>query len=156
VADHRERLAGSQEGFQQLDRVLVFGEIPHRPMATGVEDGIVIFLLDAIEAHRPVELGVGVGVLLEPPCDVGLEVRLVALGIERRPTAFGRCEGDLGPGILENIVGRSEFLQPKAGFAARVAELVVRGKNHQDFHNALRSLVVGRVVRTAMLDDLRR
>jgi hypothetical protein len=62
-------------------------------MATGVEDGIVIFLLDAIEAHRHVELGVGVGVLLEPPCDVGLEVRLIALGIKRGTTALWRCEG---------------------------------------------------------------
>jgi hypothetical protein len=91
-------------------------------MATGVEDGIVVFLLDPIEARRPVQLGVGVGVLFEPPCDVGLEVRLVALGIERRAAALGRCEGDLGPSILENIVRRSEVLQPEAGLAARVAE----------------------------------
>src|SRR5208282_3263587 len=81
VADQREGLAGGQEGFYQLDRVLVFGEIPHRPMTTGVEDGIVVFLLDAIEAHRPAELGVGVGILLKPTGDVGLEARLVALGL---------------------------------------------------------------------------
>jgi hypothetical protein len=86
-------------------------------MAAGVEDGIVVFLLDAIEAYRPVQLRIGVGVLLEPPCDVGLEVRLIALGIERRAAALGRCEGDLGPSILENIVRRSEFLQPEAGLA---------------------------------------
>jgi hypothetical protein len=49
-------------------------------MTTGVEDGIVVFLLDAIEARRPVELGVGVGILLEPTGDVGLKARLVALG----------------------------------------------------------------------------
>jgi hypothetical protein len=70
-------------------------------MATEVENGIVVFLLDAIEACRPVELSVGVGVLFEPPGDVGLEVRLVALGIERRAVALGRGEGDLGAGILE-------------------------------------------------------
>jgi hypothetical protein len=116
-------------------------------MATGVEDGIVVFLLDAIEARRPVELSVGVGVLLEPPGDVGLEVRLVALGIERRATALGRREGELGAGILEHIVRRGEFLEPEAGLATRVAELVVRSKNHQDFHNALLSLVVDGVVR---------
>jgi hypothetical protein len=75
-------------------------------------------LLDAIEARRPVQLSVGGGVLFEPSCDVGLEVWLVALGIERRVTALGRCEGDLGPGILENIVRRREFLQPEAGLAA--------------------------------------
>ena len=69
-------------------------------MTTGVEDGIVVFLLDAIEARRPVELGVGVGILLEPTGDVGLKARLVALGIQRRAPALGRCEGDLGAGIL--------------------------------------------------------
>jgi hypothetical protein len=110
-------------------------------MATGVENGIVVFLLDAIEACRPVELSVGAGDLFEPPDDVGLEVRLVALGIERRATALGRCEGDLGAGILEDIVRRSEFLQPEAGLATRIAEPVVRSKNHQDFHNSLPSLV---------------
>jgi len=110
-------------------------------MTTGVEDGIVVFLLDAIEAHRPAELGVGVGILLKPTGDVGLEARLVALGLERRVPALGRCEGYLGAGILEDIVRRRQFLQPEAGLAPGVAELVVGGKNHQDFHNALLSLV---------------
>ncbi len=58
-------------------------------MTTGVEDGIVVFLVDAIEARRPVELGVGIGILLEPTDDVGLKARLVALGIERRAPALG-------------------------------------------------------------------
>src|ERR1700678_3470636 len=137
VADQREGLAGGDEGFDQLDRVLVFGEIPHRPVSAGVEDGIVIFLLDAIEAHRLVELGVGGGVLFEPPCEVGLEVRLVALGIEGRTPTLGGSEGDLNARILEDIVRRRQFLEPEAGLAAGVAELVVGSKNHQDFHDAL-------------------
>jgi len=62
-------------------------------MAAGVEDSIVVLLLDAIEARRPAQLSVGVGVLFEPPGDVGLEVRFVALGIERRTTALGGSEG---------------------------------------------------------------
>jgi hypothetical protein len=111
-------------------------------MTTGVEDGIVVFLLDAIEARRPVELGVGVGILLEPTGDVGLEGRLVALGIERRAPALGRCKGDLGAGIFEDILRRCQFLQPEASLPSRIAELVVGGKNHQDFHDALLSLVV--------------
>ena len=111
-------------------------------MATGVEDGIVVFLLDAIEAHRLVQLGVGGGVLFEPTGEVGLEVRLVALGIERRAPALGGSEGDLDARILEDIVRRRQFLEPEAGLAAGVAELVVGGENHQDFHDALRSLVV--------------
>jgi hypothetical protein len=77
-------------------------------------------MLDAIEARRPAELGVGVGILLEPPGDVGLKARFVALGIERRAPALGRCEGDLGAGILENIVRRRQFLQPEAGLAPGV------------------------------------
>ena len=97
-------------------------------MTTGVEDGIVVFLLDAIVARRPVELGVGVGILLEPTGDVGLEARLVALWIERRARALGRCKGDLGAGIFEDIVRCRQFLQPEAGLAPRVAELVVGGK----------------------------
>ena len=101
MADHRERLAGGEEGFQQLDRVLVFGEIPHRPMAAGVEDGIVVFLPDAIEAHRPVELSVGVGILLKPAGDVGLEVRLVALGIERRAPPLGEARVTWTPASLK-------------------------------------------------------
>jgi hypothetical protein len=40
-------------------------------VTTGVEDGIVVFLLNAVEARRPVELGVGVNILLEPTGDVG-------------------------------------------------------------------------------------
>jgi hypothetical protein len=40
---------------------------------------------------------------------------------------------------------------PAARTAPRVAELVVRGKNHQDFHQALLSLVVDKVVRAAVL-----
>jgi hypothetical protein len=101
-------------------------------------------------SQRPVELGVGVSILLEPAGDVGLEVRLVALGIKRRTPALGRCEGDLDAGILEDIVRRRHFLQPEACLAPRVAELVVRGKNHQDFHQALLSLVVDKVVRAAV------
>jgi hypothetical protein len=70
-------------------------------MTTGVKDGIVVFLLDASEERRPVELGVGPGILLEPAGYVGLKARLVALGIERRAPALGRCESDLAPASLK-------------------------------------------------------
>jgi hypothetical protein len=48
-------LAGSKEGLDQLDGVLVFGEIPHRAMAARVEDGVEVFLLDAVKANGLVE-----------------------------------------------------------------------------------------------------
>jgi hypothetical protein len=41
------------------------GRIPPRAMAARVEDGVVIFLLHALEAHRLVDLSFGVGILLE-------------------------------------------------------------------------------------------
>src|SRR5262249_43620272 len=59
-------------------------------------------------------------------------------GVERWVTALGGGQGDLGAGIFEHVVRRGEFLQPEAGLTASVAELVVGGQNHQDFHNALR------------------
>src|SRR5262249_35815701 len=107
------------------------------PVTTGVEDGVVVFLLDPVETHRPVELGFGVRVLFEPTGDVGLESRLVALGIKWRTAALGRCEGNLRARILEDVVRRGELLQPKAGLSAGVAELVMRRQNHQDFHGGL-------------------
>jgi hypothetical protein len=57
------------------------------------------------------------------------QLRRAHPGIERWAPALGRCEGDLGAGILEDIVRRRQFLQPEAGLAPRVAELVVGGKN---------------------------
>jgi len=45
--------------------MLVFGKIPHRAMATGVEDGIEVFLPDAVEPKGLVELSFCSCVLLE-------------------------------------------------------------------------------------------
>ena len=61
----------------------------------------------------------------------------VALRIERRLAALGRGKHDLGAGFLERVVGGGELLEPEARLAARVAELVVRGQNHQDLHKLL-------------------
>src|SRR6516164_6712742 len=110
-------------------------------MAARIEDGVVVFLSDAVETQRLVELSFGVRVLLEPTRDVGLKAGVLALGIERRASTLGRCEGDLGAGIFEHVVRRGHLLQPEASLTAGVAELVVRGQNHQDFHNALLCLI---------------
>src|SRR5215470_13468094 len=103
-------------------------------MATRIEDCVAVFLLQALETHRFAELCVGV--LLETTGDVGLEAGVFALGIKRWATALGGGQGDLGASILEHVVRRGEFLQPEAGLATSVAELVVGGQNHQDFHHA--------------------
>src|SRR6185369_1291594 len=89
---------------------------------------------DAVEAHRRSELRLRGGIGFEPVGEVGLKLRLVALRIERRLAALRRGENDLGAGILEHVVGRGELLEPEAGLAAGVAERVVRGEDHQDFH----------------------
>jgi hypothetical protein len=75
-------------------------------VTTGIEEGVVVFLLDAVETRRPFELGLSVGVLFELTGDVGLESRLVALGIKWRTAALGRCEGNLRARILEDVVRR--------------------------------------------------
>jgi hypothetical protein len=101
VTDQCEGLAGSQEGFQQLDRVLILCQIPDRAVAAGVEDGIVVLGLDAVEANCCREPRLCICIGFEPMRKVGLEVWLVALRIQRRAPAFGRCVGDLGAGIFE-------------------------------------------------------
>jgi hypothetical protein len=60
-------------------------------VAAGIEDGIVILLPNALEVQRLVELALGIGVVLEATRDPGLEVRILALWIERRAAALWRC-----------------------------------------------------------------
>ena len=130
----RDRLAGGKEGLDQLDGVLVFGEIPHRAVAARVEDGVEVFLPDAVEANGLVELGFRGRVLLEPERKVGAEFGFVALGVERRPAALRGRERDLSAGVLENVIGSGELFEPEAGLAPSVAQLVVGCQDHQNFH----------------------
>src|SRR5262249_61876927 len=95
VADKCNGFAGSEERFDQFDRVLVFCEIPHRAMAARIEDGVVVFLSHAVEAQRLVELGFGARILLEPMRDVSLKAGIFALRIERRGGGAAGCEGGL-------------------------------------------------------------
>ena len=106
-------------------------------MAAGIEDRVEVFLPDAIEAKGVVELGFSRRVLLEPERKLGAELGFVALGVERRPPAFRRCERDLDAGVPENIVGGGELLQPESRFSSGVAQLVMRRDNHQRFHDFL-------------------
>jgi hypothetical protein len=70
--------------------ILVFGKIPHRAMATRVEDGVEVFLLDAVEANGLTELSFRSRVLLEPDRELSTGFGFVTLEIERRP---GRSQG---------------------------------------------------------------
>jgi hypothetical protein len=139
MADQCDRLAGSNHRLEQPDRVLILSQIPHRAVAAGVENGVEVLGLDAVEAkcHRELRFRVRIG--FEPVRKVGLKVWLVALRIERRLAALWRGEHDLGAGFLERVVGGGELLEPEARLTAGVAELVVRGQNHQDLHNLVLS-----------------
>ena len=121
----RDWFAGGNEGLDQLDGVLVFGEIPHRAVAARVEDGVEVFLLDAVKANGLVELSFRSRVLLEPERKVGAEVGFVALGVKRRSSALRRRERDLNAGVLENVVGSCELFEPEARLSSGVAQLVV-------------------------------
>jgi hypothetical protein len=88
VAHDTDRLAGSNEGLDQSDGILVFGEIPHRAMAAGVEDGVEVFLLDGVEANGLAELSFRGCILLVPDGELSTGFGFVTLGIQRRPAAF--------------------------------------------------------------------
>src|SRR6516162_172101 len=101
-------------------------------MAAGVEDGIEVLGLDAVEANRRREPRLCVCIGFEPMRKVGLKVWLVALRIERRATPLRRRQHDLHPSVLEREVWRGTLLEPNACLTAGFAELVGRGQNHQD------------------------
>src|SRR5262249_32240702 len=130
-------LTGSEKGLDQLDRVLVFGEIPHWTVATRIKDGVEAFLLDAVKAHSLVKLSFRSGVVLEPARQVGPEFGLIALGLKRGTPPLRGGECNLSPRVFENVVGSGELLEPEAGLAPRLSELVVRSQNHQHFHGLL-------------------
>ncbi len=123
-------LPAARKDFDQLDRVLVFGEIPHRAMAARIEDRVEVFLPDAVEANGLVELSFRGRVLLEPARKVGLGFGLVTLGIEWGTTAFRGCERDLDAGVLENVVGSSELFEPESRLSSGVTQLVMGRDNH--------------------------
>jgi hypothetical protein len=56
-------------------------------MAARIEDGVEVFLLDAVKAKGLVELSFRSGVLLESERKVSAEFGLVALGVKRRMRA---------------------------------------------------------------------
>ena len=97
-------LPAARKDFDQLDRVLVFGEIPHRPVAAGVENAVEVLLPDAVKANGLVELRFRGCVLLEPQCQVSADVRFVALVLPPNSALRARpnvCyEGQLGKHML--------------------------------------------------------
>jgi hypothetical protein len=66
---------GGQEGFDRLDGVLVFIEIPHPAVAARIEDGVGVFLLDALKANDSVKLSFRSDVLFRSDRKVSSEFR---------------------------------------------------------------------------------
>jgi hypothetical protein len=93
-------------------------------VAARIEDGVEVLLPDAVEAKGLVELGFRGGVLLEPNGKVGAEFRFVALGVKQRSAALRGGECDLNTGVLENVIGSSEFFEPEARLSSGVTQLV--------------------------------
>jgi hypothetical protein len=70
VTNEGDGLVGGQESLNQLDRVLVLGQVPHWAMTAGIEDGVEILWLDAVEADRRGKLRLCCGIGLEPMREV--------------------------------------------------------------------------------------
>src|ERR1700722_6623786 len=105
--------AGGNEGLDQLDGVVVFGEIPHRAMAARIEDRVEVSLPHAVEANGLAEVRFRGRILFEADGEVGAKFRLVALGIEQRSSTLGRCERDLNASILEGVVRSCKLFKPE-------------------------------------------
>ncbi len=137
VAHERDGFAGADEGFDQPDRIRVLGEVPHRPMAAGIEDRVESVLADAVEPRRVGEARLGRLVRLEPAGEISLKFGFIALWVQWRLTALGRGKRDLGSGVEKDVIGRGELFQPEACHSACVAEPVMRGEDDENFHGFL-------------------
>src|ERR1700733_11453290 len=105
--------------------------------------------MDAVETYRRGKPTLGIRVDHETTREVGLEVRLVTLWIEWRLASLRRRDHDLDARVCESVVGGDEFLKPKTGLASGVAKLVMRGKDHQNFHEFLHGVGSGMMSRNA-------
>ena len=103
-------------------------------MAAGVEDRV-----ETVGRNARQHLGIGQLFLcsviaLEPFGRVGLRIICIAGRIKRRLSAFGRCQSDLCTSVLEHVIGGRELFEPETGFVTSVAQLVVGGEYHENFH----------------------
>jgi len=128
------RLTRCKERLNQLDGVLVFSYVPQRAVSTGIEYRVKILLLDGIEPDGRSKLRLCYCIRLEAARCVRLRTGLVALRVQWRLAALGRREDDVGSCVLERVIRGGEFFEPKPGFFAGIAQLIVRGEDHENFH----------------------
>ncbi|MCY1486288.1 hypothetical protein D9M68_199290 [compost metagenome] len=125
MADGSDRLAGIVEALDQRDRVHVVGEVPHWSVTARIEHRVEIIGLDV---GKPVGVGedpLRGGIVLEAGHRFGLVARIVAFRVDRRLPTLGRGQGNVDACIPENVIGRSEFLEPESGRFAGIAKLVM-------------------------------
>jgi Copper resistance protein D len=96
-------------------------------VAFGVEDGVEVLGLDAVEANRCRVLRFRASISFEPTRKVGLKVRLVAVWIESWLAAFRRGEHDHGGnlgrrGLLPLLI----FIRPSVLMSATERYRLVR------------------------------
>jgi hypothetical protein len=130
LANQCDDFAGIVERFEQGNRIFTLGQVPHWTVAAGIKNSVEVFRF-----HVGKELGVGKNllsgfVLLKAFLRFRLISRYVALWVDRRLSAFRRCEGYFDTGVFERKVGGGEFFKPDACFASGASKLVVGGEYH--------------------------
>src|ERR1700704_6796051 len=112
----------------------VIGEIPQRAVATWIEGGIMVAGRNARQHPGVRQLGLRVTVALKANSRCGLRLWPFASRIDRGKAPLRRCKCESDAGVLEDVVGRSEPIEPEAGLLASVPKSVVRGQSDQYPH----------------------
>ena len=126
VANERHYLPGIIERLNQRDRHWALSEIPHRAMPARIEDRVEILRSHIRKFDGICKVFLRRCIFLEPGHGGRLIFWQIALRIDRWLAAFRGGNRQLNTGVSENEVGSGKFFQPETGFAASVAELVVR------------------------------
>src|SRR5271166_2427723 len=148
MTDSSHGLAGVVERLDQRDGIGVIDDIPHWAVASHVKYGVEILRLHVGKLDRLRKAVLCFLILLKPRHRRSLLLRQVALWIDRGLSSFRRSQSQFDTRVPEDKIRGREFLQPNAGFAAGVAQLIVRRQHRQYFHvpftlvSVLRSTVI--------------
>src|SRR5262249_43885243 len=89
MADGSDRFAGTVEGLDEGNGTQILSQVPHRAVAAGIEDRVVVRGFDVAEPQGVCQHRLGCGILLETPRQFGLALRRVADRVERWLAPFG-------------------------------------------------------------------
>ncbi len=124
--------AAGKRRFDERDRFRILRKVPERTMSARIEHAVKPLHGHGAQRHCVCEQGLGDAIRLEAMRGFGRGFRVIARRINRRLPALGRRQGQRRARIREDVVRCGEFLQPEPGLATRVAELTVRGQDHED------------------------